>query len=300
MGENELATKREFDRDTLDLIKRTVAKNSTDEELRLFLYQAKRTGLDPLSRQIHFVKRWDSLAKREVGAVQTGIDGFRLIASRTGRYRPDEEAPVYTMDGDRLISAKVKVNVYHPESGSWFPVTGEAFFQEYCQKRNDGKPNFTWGRMPHVMLSKCAEAIALRKAFPAELSGIYINDEMPSAEPVKVETSAVRTPEPEAKIAEVTPGAEKPKGPAELPPEQGVERQTSRITDAQRKRLYGICKTAGKSDAEVKAYLKNTYGVESSKDIDRDYYRDICEWAADKNTNAQLSTEPREPGSDDS
>ena len=71
---------KQFTNEELDLIKNTVAKGATDNELKLFLYTAKERGLNPLTRQIHFVKRGDN------GVIQTGIDGFRLIAERTGQY----------------------------------------------------------------------------------------------------------------------------------------------------------------------------------------------------------------------
>lgn len=165
-----------------DLIKRTICKGSSDEELELFLYTCKRTGLDPLMKQAYAVKRWSSADKREVMTIQTSIDGYRLIADRTGRYAPGKE-PTFEFNDDNLpICATAYIKKMTPD-GTWHEVSAVAFYDEYVQKFKDketqqDKPTKFWQNMPKLMLAKCAESLALRKAFPAELSGIYTHEEM--------------------------------------------------------------------------------------------------------------------------
>lgn len=164
----------------LDLIKDVYAKNATDEELALFLRTAKRLGLDPTARQIYLVKRWDGGLKREVATPQTSIDGFRLIADRTERYVPGREATFTYAGNNELESATAYVKKY--VHGEWHEISATAFYNEYVQKTKEGRPNSMWGKMPHLMLAKCAESLALRKAFPAELSGIYTQEETGSTD----------------------------------------------------------------------------------------------------------------------
>lgn len=170
---------------------------ATNADLAVFFHQSVRTGLDPFARQIYMIGRnaFDQRTNRWVTkqTIQTGIDGFRLIARRA----VDRSGGTYSISdtlwcgpdgiwhdvwlGDGQPSA-AKVTVYR--DGQSFPAV--ALFSEYAGTKKDGGLTSMWTKGA-MMLGKCVEAAALRKAYPQDLSGIYTDDEIAADDPAAIE-----------------------------------------------------------------------------------------------------------------
>jgi phage recombination protein Bet len=185
-----------------DLIACTFCKDSSRDEIEMFLAICNRTGLDPFNRQIFAVKRWDARSNREIMQIQVSIDGFRLIAQRSGEYEGQTLPQWCGLDGvwkDVWLADQpphaCRIGVYR--KGFREACFAIAIWREYCQSKKDGTPNAMWAKMPALMLSKCAEALALRKSFAAELSGLYAPEEMAQAsEPAPEQKQITATPSP--------------------------------------------------------------------------------------------------------
>lgn len=161
----------------------------------VFLNFAQRTGLDPFARQIYMIGRQDRRTNSTKWTIQASIDGLRIVAQRSGEYAGQVGPEWCGDDGvwrDVWLSpgAPVAARVGVLRRGFQQPLYAVALFSEYASTYND-KPSGLWGSKPAVMIAKCAEALALRKAFPMDLSGIYTAEEMAQADSPAAEVPAV-------------------------------------------------------------------------------------------------------------
>lgn len=159
----------------VETLKGVYARSLADHEFKVFLMVCERTKLDPFKKQVYAVKRKSSDGK-EVMSIQTGIDGFRALAMRTGRYAGQDDV-IFEEDGSPYPK-KATVTVYSIIQGLRVPFTASARWSEYYPGERLG---FMWKKMPHTMLGKVAEALALRKMAPEDTSGLYLEEEMAQA-----------------------------------------------------------------------------------------------------------------------
>lgn len=194
---------RDYTGSQLGLIKRTVAADCNDLEFDLYMEVARRVGLDPFRKQIYAVVYNKKDHEKRKMAIITGIDGFRAVAARNRDYRPDDQEPVIVYDEAAkdletnplgIVKAVVRAYKLAP-NGEWHAVVGTAHWDEFAPLKEEwayseqaGKRaptgRFTldatsnWKKMARVMIAKVAEAQALRRGWPEDLSGIYAPEEM--------------------------------------------------------------------------------------------------------------------------
>lgn len=185
--DSQISSMSQFSEEKKELIKRMYCKDCSNDEFELFLSVAQHTGLDPTLKQIYAIKR-NSRDGKGTMTIQTSIDGLRLIADRSGNYCPGKE-PMFNYDKEgKLFSATAFIKK-RTRDGNWHEVSATAIVSEYKPKY----ANDFWDNKTHLMAAKCAEALALRKAFPAEMAGVYADEEMSQGIEIEV-TSTKKAP----------------------------------------------------------------------------------------------------------
>lgn len=184
---------KEFTPEQMTALESLGVQQAMPAEVAMFFDQCQRTGLSPWARQIYMIGRWDSRLRRNKYQVQVSIDGLRLVAERTKEYQGQTAPEWCGPDGqwrdvwlENQPPAAARVGVWRENFRE--PTYGVARLAGYMPKKRDGAPSGLWASMPDVMIAKVAEALALRKAFPMELSGLYTGDEMQQADQPRQET----------------------------------------------------------------------------------------------------------------
>jgi phage recombination protein Bet len=229
-------------RHEIDLIKRTIFIGATDDEMALFFWECRRRGVHPFDRMIYPVVRKDKSGNRHV-TFQMGIDYLRAAAEETGRYVGQKPVQYGQMVKQGEINvpewAEALILRKDPESGEVADIPHRAYWKEYYPGEELG---FMWRKMPMNQLGKCAEAGALRKAFPRKLGGLYINEEMEQAEAVPF------TPiqEPQKKTSPQSEQKDKPKPESAMITIKNVTKQDKKKDGTPMKSpLYIILSDAG-------------------------------------------------------
>jgi phage recombination protein Bet len=275
-------------------------ENASDGDLLVFLHVSQKTGLDPFARQIYMIGRniKDQRTNQWVTkqTIQTGIDGFRLIARRAADRAGEDFEYDDTLWADeegnwrdvwlKKVTPPTAAKVTVRRGGRRFSAV--AVYSEYVQTNRNGDPNTMWGRMPANQLAKCAEAAALRKAFPQDLSGIYADEEMGQADrPARQEAPAATQGSGAQRMAAVLhgPGADEhdpdpvdlgdapeaePAGEPDAPPASGGEDSPALdMRSAVARKLFAVMGEAGIKDEDQHAYLTRVLRREitSRKDL---------------------------------
>lgn len=161
-----------------------IPKGTPTSQIKLFSKVCAEKNLSPFSKQIYLIARKDNKTNTIRYSHQTGIDGLRSIAERTGQYAGsddylfDEGVSEFAMKSNKRNPTTATATIYKIVANQKGSFTASASWDEYYPGDHLG---FMWKKMPFTMLGKCAEAKALRKAFPELLGNIYVNEEMQQA-----------------------------------------------------------------------------------------------------------------------
>lgn len=176
------------DQDLIQVLESSFYPGAAPQSIQLVLGYCRAAGLDPMQRPVHIVPMWDSKRNSMRDVVMPGIGLYRTGAARTGQYAGIGD-PEFGPDVSETIGG---VSITYPQwarvtvkrilhTGAVVEFSAREFWRE-CYAAKGGReksvaPNAMWAKRPFGMLAKCAEAQALRKAFP-ELGNAPTAEEM--------------------------------------------------------------------------------------------------------------------------
>lgn len=232
---------------------RTALKNSfypgaKDESIEMVIAYCRAAGLDPMTKPVHIVpmnvKKPGSRDYEWRDVVMPGIELYRIKADRSGKYAGQDDA-VFGPDVERwnmTFPQWCKITVYKMVEGSRVPYSAKVFWLESyaTQGKDSDAPNAMWRKRPYGQIEKCAEAAALRKAFP-EVGAQPTVDEMAGktllADAMPEQAAPVRSGQPRVKImmgiAAPTPTVEAEQPAPALPPPADMDPETGEVVTAQ-------------------------------------------------------------------
>lgn len=215
------------DQEITRTVRATINPDLNDAQMFLYFYECQRRNVHPLDRLIHPVMMDGRLT------FQSSIDYLRSVAESTGEYL-GSSAPEYFNNKEGKLE-KALVKVYRLKSGQKIEQVGEVYWKEMVRTKKDGTVFSNWVKMPHLMIGKCAEAQGLRKAFPARLGGLYIQEEL------------------EAENSKPPRDAKAETSPAKQPEQPRISEETSKLVLA---KIEDISKRTGKTVAEIRNFAR--------------------------------------------
>lgn len=282
-------------------LKNSLYVGASNDSIAMVLNYCKAAGLDPMQKPVHIVPIWDNKTRLMRDVVMPGIGLYRTQAARTGLYAGMSE-PEFGDDKIEALSgvsitfpAWCRVTVYRLVNGAPVGFTAKEFWKEnYAIKGGQDKslaPNAMWTKRPYAQLAKCAEAQALRKAFPEfgsaptaeEMEGKIFEHEAvditPATAPAATKTEAVKSKlakhaaQPAITLATVTDAIFSAKNPAELAEAAAKAQHLPEQFKAEARAAYAErmaqLTTVNVDTGEVPDYADNNAGEAAFEDLEQ-------------------------------
>jgi len=158
-----------------EVLRSSLYPGASDASIAMVLSYCKATDLDPMQKPVHIVPMWDKNLRQERDVIMPGIGLYRIQAARTQQYAGVSE-PEYGPDTTATLDdvqvtfpawCKIVVRRLLPNGVMAEFAAVERWLENYAtQSSKTAAPNAMWKKRPYGQLAKCAEAQALRKAFP--------------------------------------------------------------------------------------------------------------------------------------